>query len=150
MAENSVREQLIEAVKTQIETLTAIKTIKRIQPTFNDISTMSGPQMPLIALVGQMPVPTQKVSGRAAGRADKFRSKLPVDVFCYAMDNDSPDTLTSDLADDIWRVLHEDQTWGGLAVATKVIPELKVGRIQPFIMFKMLCEIEYIHGIGGI
>lgn len=150
MAENSIREQLIEAVKAQVETLTSIVTVKRIQPTFNDLSTMSGPQLPLIAIVGQMPVPIQKIFRRTAGGVEKFRSKLPVDVFCYAMDNDTPDTLTSDLADDIWRVLHADQTWGSLAIATEVIPELKVGRVAPFIMFKMLCEIEYIHSGGGI
>lgn len=150
MAENSIREQLLEAVKDQLETLTAIKTIKRIQPTFNDLSAMAGPQLPLIAIVGQMPVPVQKISRRVSGGVDRFRSKLAVDIFCYALDNDTPDTLISDLADDIWAVLYADQTWSGLAIGTEVIPETQIGRWDPYIAFKMLCEIEYIHGIGGI
>ena len=150
MAENSIREQILEAVKTKLKTITAVNTVKRMQPTFNDLSAMSGPQLPLIAVAGQMPVPVQKISKRATGMADRFRSKLSVDIFCYAMDNNTPDTLISDLADDIWTALYADQTWSGLAIGTEVMPESTIGRWEPYIAFKMLCEIEYIHTTGGI
>ena len=150
MASNSKREQILEAVVTAIEAAPAIVTVNRLQPTYNDLSSMSGLQLPYVAVVGQMPRPIQKVSKRSSAQADRFRSSLGVDIVCYAMANDSPDTLISDLADDLWTILNADQSWGGLAIGTEVLPETIIGRWQPYFAFKLSCEIEYIHGLGGI
>lgn len=150
MASNSKREQILEAVVTAIEAVPAIVTVNRLQPTYNDLSSMSGLQLPYVAVVGQMPRPIQKVAKRSSAQADKFRSVLAIDIMCYAMANEDPDTLVSDLADDLWTILYADQSWSGLAIGTEVLPETIVGRWQPYFAFKMTCEIEYIHGIGGI
>lgn len=150
MASNSIREQIIVAEKAVLETLTTIKTVSRTRIAFSDLDTIANTQLPMLALVGKLPKPVDKLSSRQQGVPDKFISELGIDVYCYALANVDPDTMVSTLADDIWTQLFLDPTVGGLALETKITPEVQVGVWDPYIAFKMLCSITYIHGRGGI
>jgi len=156
MAENSRRELMLIEVVDTIEELSSIREVKRTRIGFNDLGMYSGEQLPLVAVVGKLPKPTPKRSGRAPGISDKFVSDLGVELTCYAMDNVNPDSTVSNLADDLWAKIYSNPTLvtddysDGLAIQLDVEPEIQVGIWDPYVVFKMNCVYKYIHGTGGI
>ena len=156
MAENSGRELILLKVVELMGEISSILAVVRTRLGFNDLGDYSGEQLPLIAVVGGLPKPSPKKSGRTYGVSDKFISDLNVDLFCYAMDNENPDSLVSNLADDIWAKVFSDPTLittdypRGLTIDLDVNPEIKVGIWDPYIVFKIACVYKYVHGTGGI
>ena len=150
MALNSMREQILEGIKTKLGTVSSITTVKRVRPAFQDLDTIASTQMPLIAILGKLPKPVQKRSSRVQGIPDKFTSVLGVEVYCYALANVDPDSVVSDLADDIWASLFTDPLLGTLLIEFDVSPEVQVGIWDPYIVFRMNCSAKYIHTTGEI
>ena len=150
MALNSKREQILEAIKGKLTELSSITTVERVRPSFDDLDSIANTQLPLIAIVGKLPKPVQKLSSRVQGQPDKFVSALGVEVICYAMDNVTPDSTVSNLADDIGAKLFEDPTYNKLLQKIEVDPEVQIGIWDPYVVFKMVCSATYIHGTGGI
>lgn len=156
MAENSGRELILVKVVDLIEEVSSIVTVSRTRIGFADLGNYSGPQLPLVAVEGSLPKPIPKRSGRSPGISDKFISDLTVSLFCYAMDNVNPDSMVSNLADDLWAKIYSNPILtttdypGGLAIQVDVDPEVKVGIWDPYVVFKMNCVYKYIHGTGGI
>jgi len=156
MAKNSKRELILLKVVDLMESISSIVTVERIRLGFNDLGNYSGEQLPLIAVVGSLPKPRPKKSGRTPGVSDAFISSINIDIYCYAMDNENPDSLVSNLADDIWAKVWSDPILTttkypkGLTIDLDVDPEIKVGIWDPYIVFKIACVYKYVHGIGGI
>ena len=156
MAVNSHRELILVEVVDMIEEVSSIKTVQRTRIGFSELGNYSGRQLPLVAVVGKLPKPAPKRSGREPGASDMFISDLGVDLFCYAMDNETPDSTVSNLADDLWAKIYSNPTLvttqypRGLALQVDVVPEISVGIWDPYIVFKMNCIYKYIHGTGGI
>jgi len=156
MAINSKREQILEALENNINDIPAIVKVKRVQLAFADLENFAGTQLPLVAVVGKLPSPSPHRAGRSTGLHDKFISTLTIELFCYAMDNVNPDTLVSNLADDLWAKIHSDTTLiteaypKGLTLEVVVSPEVTVGIWDPYVVFKMNCSYKYVHGTGGI
>jgi hypothetical protein len=151
MAANSKREQLLVAMVALGNGLTAINTVKRIQPTgLTELKAYTGPQLPLAVILGGMPIPNPKLSQQTR-RMDKAISDLAVDFFIYALDNTTPDSTISTLADDLWVALWADVTQGfKWVIGTKVEPEPGTGIWPPYCGFNMRATITYKHGTGGI
>jgi len=156
MAINSIREQILVQVKSNIEEVNSITTVERVRPAFADLGNYAETQLPLVAIVGELPSPVPKRSGRQTGLMDKFISSLKVELFCHAFDNLNPDSTISDLADDLWNKIYSDPTLittaypKGLVLEVEVSPEPKVGTWDPYVVFKMVCTYKYVHGTGGI
>jgi len=156
MAENSKRELIILELISNLEDISSINAVERIRPSFADLGNFADTQLPLVAVVGKLPKPVPKRSGRTTGKMDKFISDLEIDLFCYAMDNVNPDSKVSDLADDLWTKIYSDPTLitddypKGLTLEVVVMPEIQVGIWDPYVVFKMVCTYKYIHGTGGI
>lgn len=156
MAANSKRELIILELVNNIEDISSINTVERVRPNFADLGNFAETQLPLVAVVGKLPKPVPKRSGRQTGIVDKFISDLEIDLFCYAMENVNPDSKVSDLADDLWAKIHSDPTLitddylKGLTLQVDVMPEIQVGIWDPYVVFKMVCIYKYVHTIGGI
>ena len=155
MAINSIREQILQYWIDKFEAgederTRSFKEIKRMLPNEAELLEFSGSQLPLLAMTGGLPVPEPLTSGRIQSVRRVFLSKLEVEFTCFAMDNVTPDSTLSDLADDIWVTLYANPTCGGLAIELDVIPEPVVGIWDPYVIFKMTCNIKYKHTIGGI
>ena len=156
MAANSKREQILEAIKTLMMDLHSIVTVDRTRPSFADLGNYAESQLPLIAIVGGLPSPDPKWSGREYKTADVIISDLAVELICFAMDNVTPDSTVSNLVDDIWAKVYSDPLLitdaypEGLTLRVDVTPETKVGIWDPYVVFKMVCMYKYTHTMGGI
>lgn len=152
MADNSRREQLLLKLKENLEEITAVKQVTRVQPnTLDDIRRYSTTQMPLIAAIGGVPQPKEHLTGRGPGGVDIVLSELKVDLFVYFMDNETPDSTLSSLMDDIWAKIYEDQTLGfkwcnGLTID----PKVEIAAWRPYVAFSMSVLLMYFHTTGGI
>ena len=156
MADNSKRELIILELISNIEDISSIVTVERVRPSFADLGNFAETQLPLVAVVGKLPKPFPKRSGRQTGVVDKFVSDLEIDLFCYAMDNVNPDSKVSDLVDDLWAKIYSDPTLitddylDGLTLQVEVMPEIQIGVWDPYVIFKIVCTYKYVHGTGGI
>ena len=149
MAANSKREQILKAVIARIEKLTWLKKADRKPPFFdfdrNQFFGIANTEMPYVGVIGQFPNPNPHIYTGKQGVADLYRSKLDVELHCVFIEKESPDSKISDYGDDVWYAIHQDLTWGKLAINTLIKPENMTLIITPYAGFFMRLEIEYIH-----
>jgi hypothetical protein len=150
MAENSKREQIILWIVSLLEDISSISTVTRKMQAYSDLEEFALPQFPVAAVVGRLPVPLEKKSGRKAGGVEIVRSKLAVDIFVYIQDNVNPDSAISTIADDIWVKLYADQLKGGLVIDTTLNIDENHAYWEPFVAFKITDNSIYVHDTGGI
>lgn len=151
MAANSRREQILVKVESMMDELASISTVKRIQPTgLSELQTYASTQLPMAVVLGALPVPNEKYSNQTR-RLDIVISDLTTDIFVYAMDNTTPDSTISSLADDIWAKLYADITQGfNWVLKTRVLPEPGTGIWHPYCGLSVRAIITYKHFRGGI
>jgi len=146
MALNSVREQIINHV---VSTLTGVESLsyvnRRRMTDLDELKSVPTTQLPYISVTGGLPEPQQKQSGRRYGNVEVVRSMLAVEIVCYQLAPVDPDTVLSNLLDDIWSALYADQTRGGIALGTELIPQVEPVFIQPYILFRVVCNVSYMH-----
>jgi hypothetical protein len=152
MAENSIREQLLVGLKTSLESLDSIKTVIRNQPsTIEELKSYAATQLPLIAMVGGVPVPVEhRTTTEKGNKVDVFTSVLQVMFYFYFMNRVDADSQLSSLLDDFWVLIYSDQTRGDLALSTDLEPKVEVAVWDPYVAFSVVGKIAYIHEIGGI
>lgn len=155
MAANSKREQLILRVKWEMDQLipSSLRFVTRRLPSgFEELQSYASTQLPMVAVVGNLPSPIQEQGGSRGSGPDcrLIKWNLDVYVFGYFMDNVDPDSTLSDLSDDIFRALNLDPTKNNLAIGTKVVPSPAVGIWEPYVAFKMVCKITYLNSLGGL
>lgn len=153
MAENSKREQIICQVIGEIRTVPAIKTVVRGKKTHQDLQAFALPQFPVAAVVGKLPHPIEKKSGRVPGGVDLIKSSLAIDVYIYDMVDvidDTTEEKLSSLADDLWRVLYADPLKGDLCLETLLKIEDDPEYWEPFLAFRIIANTVYLHTTGGI
>lgn len=152
MALNSKRERILVAVVTELEAIDAISTVNRIQPAgLKSLTGYAETQLPLVAVCGQLPMPTQKRSARTGHTVDQVISVLGVNLFVYALDNVTPDSTISSLADDIWTKLLTDETHGfKWVLGTGIEPNINTAVWDPYCAVNLKVNIEYLHDKGGI
>lgn len=151
MAANSKRELAIARIVSKLEELTSLFFVDRKPITgISDLQAYAQTQLPMAAVMGRMPVPVTKKSDQRRA-LDKVISVLGIDVVVYALDNVTPDTTISSLADDIWVKLYDDITQGyKWIIDTEITPEANIAVWDPYVAFSMLVNITYIHDKGGI
>ena len=149
MSSNSKREKIILAVKAEIEEITTVKTVLRTIPTIQDLQNFAITQLPVVAMVAGLPVPSQHKTSRSLNK-DVFLSDLTIELFTYFQDNQNTDTALSSLLDDLWVKLYQDQTKGGLTIYTTLKPIPVRGYWKPFYAFKLDLVLTYYHDTGGI
>jgi len=146
MALNSVREQIINNVVSTLAGVESLSYVNRRRMTdLNELKSVPTTQLPYISVTGGLPEPQQKQSGRRHGNVEIVRSMLAVEIVCYQLAPVDPDTVLSDLLDDIWAALYVDQTRGGIALGTELIPQVEPVFIQPYILFRVVCNVTYMH-----
>jgi hypothetical protein len=156
MAGNSKREQILLKIVSNLEELVpeVVKKVSRRLPAdLSDLDRRAATQLPLIVVMGKLPRLVETHGGGRSNRSADCQtavSALPVEVYCYFMDNEDPDSTLSSLADDLYRVLNSDPSKGGLAIKTRVLPDSNIGAWDPYVAFKFLVEITYVHSLGGI
>jgi len=152
MAANSLREQIILNVISTLESVSSITTVSRTRPAFNgqEFIDLASANLPLAAVVGQLPDPDGKLSSGTPANYVFFTSQLGIGVTVYADATANPDLLISSLVDDVWVGLHEDLTRGGVALMTEVKPELETKLVHPYVLFDININVTYEHGIDSI
>lgn len=153
MADNSKRERIILAVVADLGTLSGVKTVSRRRPTLEQLQGTAQTELPKIAVTAGLPVPDPHMKELQKTRLrDKFVSNIELEIVYYDLlyNDDEYDSRISSIADDLWTLLHANQSWGGLATATDVRPDSDVAIWDPYLAFKITLTIQYIHGIGGI
>jgi len=155
MAANSKRERIILQVVSEMESLipSVLRTVKRQLPAgIEDLDRFASTQLPLACVLGLLPEKESLQGGNRGTSADcsLVKSKLDVQVFGYFMDNVTPDSTLSNLADDFYRVLNADPSKNGLAIGTEVLPDSNVGNWEPYVAFKFVCRVTFIHSLGGL
>jgi len=151
MAENSLREQILVSVKSQLEKVKNAKTIIRTFPQLSDLDEFGMSQFPVIALVGGLPDPQEtKWSGRSHHTVDKFHSLLAVSVWVYDHTGEEADTRLSELADDVWAQLWANPTLSSLGLRMELAFDPEVGHFPPYVAFKLTANFTYEHTTGGI
>jgi len=150
MAENSTRERLILADIAIIEAMSpTIRTVKRTMQGHEDLQQFSGPQLPVAAVVGRLPVPIEHKAGRN-GQVDQIKSALAVDIFVYFQENEEQDKQLSNMLDEMWRELYTNPTRSGLCLVTALTPNPDYSAWAPYVAFQLTCNHHYIHTPGGI
>lgn len=153
MAANSKREQLLVKVVEKLGTIDSITTVSRKGfSDFHELQNYANMQLPVAVVLGGLPQPNEKFSGRTV-KLDRSQSKLEVDIIVYALDNETPDTTVSTLADDIWATIYADMSLGLTSVVVidlRIIPEAEVLVFDPYLAFRMTLSITYLHGKEGI
>lgn len=146
MALNSVREQIINHVVTTLESVESLSKVNRRRMTdLDELQSVPTTQLPYISVTGGLPEPIQKQSGRRYGNVEVVKSILTVEIVCYHLAPVDPDTVLSNLLDDVWAALYVDQTRGGIALGTELIPQVEPVFIQPYILFRVVCNVTYLH-----
>jgi len=153
MAVNSKRERIIVHVVGLLEGVASIKTVARTKQTYAELQEFALTQLPVAAVVGRLPVPSTSgysmhISRRTS--VDVIVSDLAIDVYVYAQELEEPDTLISNLADDLWAALYVDQRMGGLVVETRLNLEEETEWWHPFLAFRITVNVKYKHDTGGI
>jgi len=151
MAAGSKRELILEAVLAKVLALDSILQAER-KPLvgMKDLQAYAQTQLPIAIILGGMPVPVEKKSGRTR-KLDKVISVIGVDVLIYAMDNVTPDSTISSLADDVWVTLYDDITLGYQWVLDmEIVPDAKIAVWDPYVACRMLTNVTYLHDKGGI
>lgn len=146
MALNSTREQIITNVVDTLSVVPSLSAVKRRRMTdFDELKSIPTTQLPYVSVMGGLPEPVQKKSGRRPGGVEIITSELKVEIVCYQLASEDPDVVLSDLLDDIWSSLYADQLRGGVAMATELTPAVDPIFISPYILFRVECKITYLH-----
>ena len=149
MGENSIRERLILSDVGILEALEVITTVERKLPTYKDLKNFALTQMPVAAVVGGIPIPTNHICTRT-GQVDKIISKLRVDIYVYQQEYSNTDSRISFMLDDLWPALYNNPTRDNLCLITTLEAEEHVETWTPFVAFKISCFHDYNHSTEGI
>lgn len=150
MASNSKREQILLKVMELLASLSTVNTVVRVKQSYSDLQQFAVTQLPVLAVVGGLPIPVEKLSARRPGNVDTIVSKLLVYVYVYGMANEAVDSVISDIADDVWAKLYSNQTMDGLCLGMTLKVEEEPQYWHPFYAFQVVCELHYHHDTGGI
>lgn len=150
MAENSKRELLILKVIEELDSVEWVKTIERVRPTMVELENYPNTMLPMVAVEGGLPVPVEKKSSMRPGGVDIIVSKLTLKLFCYILDNVTPDSTISNYLDDIWAKMYEDPLKGNLSIETTVEPHSETLVFSPYTAFSVNVTVVYLHDTNGI
>ena len=151
MAKNSLREQILVYHKVKLlQKIGSIKTIIRTIPSYAELQNFAVTQSPLVAMVGKLPVPREKMSSRTRETVDIIISDLKIENYVYIQTREDQDTVISNIVDDVWVKCYSDPSYGGLVHGTLLEVTEDVGQWDPFVAFKLTSIITYKHSTGGI
>jgi len=151
MAKNSKREQiLVYHEKYLIGKVKSISHVVRVMPVYSDLQNFAVTQFPLAAVVGRLPVPKEKISSRDGSAVNVIISSLNIDNYIYLQERENPDSVISEIVDDVWAKCYSNVTYGGLVLSTTLEVTENIEYWDPFIAFKLTTEVVYKHSTGGI
>jgi hypothetical protein len=148
MGTNSRREAILNLIQTAMEEQDWIKKVQRQKLSVADLKNFATTQLPLLGLVGSLPVPRENTrSPREV--ADNFISDLSVDIVFYGFDNVTPDSSISEYMDDLWPVLF-NISFPKYVISAKVNPTQMTAIWKPYYAFSLKYIVTYNHNRGGI
>lgn len=112
MAADSKREKVLVYLEKKLHDLAAMSGVQRRLPWEDELDAIPASSFPFAAIVGGMP--------QVEDGAGFTLFSLPVAIVVYVSNatqgEDDTDTRISDLADEVWRLIWEDTTCGGVAL----------------------------------
>lgn len=155
MAANSISERITEAVKVKMETISSIAKVTRKLPMdLKELGQVADTEIPLIAVSSKLPKSNPHKNPRSSSQSiDTYQSILEVSVTCfYQYDGRELDVVKKDLADDVFKALNSDQTFGLGRVITnfEILENVAEIFMDPYGAFQYILRLKYSHGIGGI
>ena len=150
MATNSKREQIIEWIVGEVESLQLFNKVTRSNPAYNELGNFADTEFPVASIIAGLPQRVKHEQGRAPGGADVFISQLDVVIFVWENVNESIDTRISELADELWVKMWEDPTKNNLVIATDNFFGEVPTWLRPYVTFNLTCRTLYKHTRGGI
>ena len=141
---------LVYHKKYLIGKVSSISHVVRVMPQYADLQHFAVTQFPLAAVVGKLPVPVEKISGRDGSAVDIIISSLKIENYVYLQERENPDSLISNIVDDVWAKCYSNVTYGGLVLSTTLDVSEDIEYWDPFIAFKLTTEVKYKHSTGGI
>jgi len=147
------REQIILADYALVESVSFIKSVKRVMMLYEDLQKFAVTQLPVAAVVGRLPV-AQKYhkSGRQREVIGQIQSELVVDIFVYFQNTvvNEMDSEISTYADALFAALFTNPSRDELCLETLVEIEPEYSYWDPFVAFKVKVTHIYLHDTGGI
>lgn len=152
MIAQSTREDIATYTLSTVTGISDFNTVVRRIPLYEQLKDFAVTQFPVGAVVAKMPVPNEKESARIPAKLDLIVSDLDVDVYGYLQntDDDTVDTSISDLLNKIWVAMYADPTLGNRVLNTWLKPEPEVEYWYPFVAFKVVVKVRYVHTTGGL
>lgn len=153
MGSNSKRELIILNIVETLESISWVNTVQRIRPYFNErdlLIEIDESNIPLISVVGMLPVPDPRESKLIDSGYAFFTSNLTIDIGVYILASTNYDSQLSSYVDDMWVELHRDLRRDDNALMTRVVPEMETELIHPYVIFNMQTIVTYQHGVDGI
>lgn len=152
MAETSVIEQITGAVVAALETLKhegEFKVVGRDLPNVAGPEWMANLELPALIVTSGLPQFVDDSGHRGIGK-EIFLSQFRLQFVVIDTINVGMGARINSLADELWRVCLADQTWGGLAVGTKLaFDEMPLFK-PPNVWFGTSLTVTYRHLKGGI
>lgn len=145
---------LQDIVSTLQRECTLIKTVTRdLIKDMKELMQYPQTHLPVAAVIGSLPETEPHISsqGGKGGLPMKFNSTLTVSIYVYFNSNKEPDTVLSEIANDLWKALFKETTRNGNAVKTTISPDPGVGRLgSSYYGFVFNVKVNYIHGTDSI
>jgi len=158
VAENSKRERILVKVVALVDGIAAINYTTREQPADpKELTNYPVTRFPMAAITGGLPVPVERDSQRPGGQLMKAVSNMGIDIVVYGQYGvtgagaQNPDTIISNLADELWRVLQAEPTLGfKWVLGLDISPQPVKAVFRPYFAFSFTATITYVHDKGGI
>jgi hypothetical protein len=158
VAENSKRERVLVALVAVVDAITSLNSTSREQPADpKELASIPITKLPMAVITAGLPVPDENDMQRPGAGLGSARSTMDVNIIVYGQYGvagagaQNPDTVISNIADDLWRALQATPNLGFKWVSKmNVRPTPTKAVFRPYFAFSMTAAITYVHDKGGI
>ncbi|TVM33321.1 hypothetical protein [Oceanidesulfovibrio marinus] len=141
------RERILARVTAELERLGWVRSVlRRTLETPREAGDIAGgSQLPLAAVTGSLPM----FQGSLAGNQALSVSEMEIAVHVYGMERDRPDSVLSEYAAAVRRIMTADPTQGGLALWTNPLERQRADMLPPYFGFSMAFAVGFVHDAAG-
>ncbi len=147
----TAREAILERLATKLAEASWRPTVRResmaprVEPGGGAQRPASAAELPLVTVVGALPLVRGRMAGAGPTGATRFVSEMEVSVQCYGAARKDLDATLSAMAADVWRTVMEDRTQGGLALWTKALPRNRSDVMAPYFSCTQGFAVGFMH-----
>jgi hypothetical protein len=153
----ATRKLILDYIETTIRAgVPTAKTVERRLVDRAQLMQFAVTQLPVVCVVGQLPIPRAKESAQEQARVTVNTFEMKVDCYVYLTDNTQSDNIITASLEELWRVLYAPPTPAALALKTspilhwRLVPEAELGYWEPFVAYVLTVNVTYVNTTGGI